>query len=172
LVIYLILITSLLISLVTDIRNRRILNIVTLPSVLFSFVYYIITSGIDGFLFSGKGFLVGLGLLIIPYILGGMGAGDVKLMAAIGALMGTSFVFYSFIYTALIGGVIGLFLIIKTRGFMNSIKDFSYKFTNIVFFKSNLGSMIIPSNTKNSISFPYGVAIVLGTLCTLVWGGF
>ena len=86
----------------------------------------IYTSGFEGFLFSGKGFLVGLGLLMIPYLLGGMGAGDVKLMAAIGALMGTSFVFYSFIYTALIGGLIALLLIFKKRGFMNSIKYFIF----------------------------------------------
>ena len=39
-----------------------------------------------GFLFSGKGLLVGFLILLIPYLLGGMGAGDVKLMAAIGAI--------------------------------------------------------------------------------------
>ncbi len=167
-----VLVIILLISLVTDIKKRKILNIVTLPSILFAFLYFLITQGFEGFLFSGKGFLVGLGLQIIPYLLGGMGAGDVKLMAAIGALMGTSFVFYSFIYTALIGGAIAVLLIIKSRGFMNSIKAFYFNFTNIVLFRSNLGSMIIPKDKKSSISFPYGVAIVLGTLCTLVWGGF
>lgn len=171
-VIEFILVSSLLISLITDIRKRKILNIVTLPSIFFAFVYYTITLGLEGIIFSGKGLLVGLGLLIIPYLLGGMGAGDVKLMAAIGALMGTSFVFYSFIYTALIGGVIGLVLILKTRGFLKTIKSFYLKITSVVFFRSSLGSMIIPNGKKGSISFPYGVAIVFGTLCTLVWGGF
>ncbi|MEH7333228.1 prepilin peptidase [Neobacillus drentensis] len=167
-IIIIVLILSLLISLYTDIKNRKILNTVTFPTLIFSFLYHIWTNGFDGFLFSGKGFLTGLCLLIIPYILGGMGAGDVKLMAAIGALMGTSFVFYSFIYTALIGGVIALLLIIKTNGFRNTIKSF---FFNVVFLRSNLGSMILAKNKESSISFPYGVAIVLGTLCTLVWGG-
>ncbi|MDN3019728.1 prepilin peptidase [Paenibacillus sp. BSR1-1] len=163
-----VLVTILLISFITDIKSRKILNSVTFPSILFSFFYNLSSKGIEGFLFSGKGFLVGLCLLIIPYLLGGMGAGDVKLMAAIGALMGTSFVFYSFIYTALIGGVIALLLIIKTNGLRNTIKLF---FFNVVFLRSNIGSIMLTKNKESSISFPYGVAIVLGTLCTLVWGG-
>jgi prepilin peptidase CpaA len=128
-----------------------------------------VTSGYEGFLYSGKGFLVGLGLLLIPYLLGGMGAGDVKLMAAIGALMGTGFVFYSFIYTALIGGIIALLLIFKTRGFKITLKS---AFFNLLLFRSNLGSMVLAKDKQSSISFPYGVAITLGTLCTLLWRGF
>ncbi|MED4204590.1 prepilin peptidase [Neobacillus mesonae] len=168
-VIKVILLTILSISIITDLKERKILNSVTLPSILFAFIYFLSINGLEGFIFSGKGFLIGLGLLIIPYIMGGMGAGDVKLMAAIGALMGASFVFYSFIYTALIGGVIALALIIKQRGFINSLKSFFY---SIIFLRSDLGSILIPKEKHSSISFPYGVAIVLGTLCTLVWGGF
>lgn len=164
-----ILVIVLLICIYTDTKSRRILNIVTIPTIILGLTYNIFTSGFEGLLFSGKGFLVGLGVLLIPFMLGGMGAGDVKLMAAIGALMGTSFVFYSFIYTAIIGGVIGVLLILKTRGFKNSVKSFFFDF---VFLRSNLGSMIISKDKRSSISFPYGVAIVLGTLCNLVWGGF
>jgi prepilin peptidase CpaA len=164
-----ILVIILLICIITDIKYRKILNIVTLPAILFGIVFSLITSGLAGFLFSGKGFIVGLSLLLIPYLLGGMGAGDVKLMAAIGAMMGTSFVFYSFIYTALIGGIIGLIIIFKTNGFKNTIKSFLF---NVVFLRSSLGSIILSNDKKSSISFPYGIAIVLGTLCTLIWGGF
>lgn len=159
----------LIVCVITDIKSRKILNLVTLPTIILACVYHMFSSGIEGFLFSGKGFLVGFALLIIPYLLGGMGAGDVKLMAAIGALMGTSFVFYSFIYTALIGGVIALLFIIKANGFKNFIKSF---FFNVVFFKSSVGSLIITKNEKGSITFPYGVAIALGTVCTLAWGGY
>jgi prepilin peptidase CpaA len=169
-IINIILIGGLLISLITDVYKRRILNIITIPSILIAIVYYTVTLGVPGLIFSGKGFIVGLGLLLIPYLLGGMGAGDVKLMAAIGALMGTSFVFYSFIYTALVGGAIAIILIIKEKGFWHPLKSFLF---NVTFFRSNLGSMIISKREQpSSISFPYGVAIVLGTFCTLIWGGF
>lgn len=144
----------------------------TIPTVIIGLLYYVFTLGYEGFLFSGKGFLVGMGLLIIPYLLGGMGAGDVKLLAAIGALMGTSFVFYSFIYTALIGGIIAIILIFKKRGVRKSFSSLIFNVISIFLFKANLGTMILQKDNNSSISFPYGVAIVLGTLCTFVWGGF
>lgn len=163
------LISALIISLLTDVRQRKILNIITFPSIIIAFTYYVIKFGFEGFVFSGKGFLVGFLLLLIPYLLGGMGAGDVKLMAAIGALMGTSFVFYSFIFTALIGGLIGIALIIRQKGFFMALKTFLF---NITVLKGNLGSIIFNKDNHSKISFPYGVAIVLGTFCTLIWGGF
>lgn len=167
--IYLILSIVLIISLITDIRSRRILNIVTIPSIIFGIIYFSITQGWNGTLFSILGLFVGIGVLIIPYFLGGMGAGDVKLMGAIGALMGTSFVFYSFVFTALIGGVISVLLIIKNRGLRVSFKLIIY---NLVFFQKSIVSMVSNNNKENSITFPYGVPIVLGTFCSLLWGGF
>jgi prepilin peptidase CpaA len=164
-----VLITALLISLITDIKNRKILNVVTLPAIIIGFIYYTTVQGLDGLLFSGKGFLIGLSLLLIPYLLGGMGAGDVKLMAAIGALMGTTFVLYSFVYIALIGGFISVFLIMKKNGIKNSLKSF---FFQIFYLRGNLGSILFSKDKSSSILFPYGVAIVLGTLCTITWGNF
>lgn len=162
-----ILITVLFISLYTDLKSRKILNVVTLPTIILSVIYNGYIGGLDGLLFSGKGFLVGLGLLFIPYIFGGIGAGDVKLMAAIGSLMGTSFVFYSFIYTAIIGGFIALILLIKSKGFMSSTKSL---LLNLVYLSS--GSLVISLDKSSNISFPYGVAIAFGCLSTLVWGGY
>jgi prepilin peptidase CpaA len=165
-----ILILALTVSLYTDLRKRKIYNIVSLPTIVIAISYYTMNLSWDGFLFSGKGLLVGLSVLLIPYLLGGMGAGDVKLMTAIGALMGPSFVFYSFIYTALIGGAIAILLIIKERGFWRPLKNFIF---NVTFLRGNLGSIILEKKEQSfSISFPYGVAIVLGTLSTLIWGGF
>ena len=161
--------TALLISLITDIRNRKILNVVTLPAILFGFIYYTAVQGFEGFLFSGKGFLLGLSLLLIPYLLGGMGAGDVKLTAAIGALMGSSFVLNSFVYIALIGGLISVVLIMKKNGIKSSLRSFCF---HIIFLRGNLGSILFSKDKSSSISFPYGVAIVFGTLCTFVWGNF
>jgi prepilin peptidase CpaA len=164
-----VLISALLISLITDIKKRKILNIVTIPAILFGFIYYTVFLGLEGFLFSGKGFLLGLSLLLIPYLLGGMGAGDVKLMAAIGALMGTSFILYSFVYIALIGGFISVVLIMKKNGIKISLNSFCFQ---LFFIRSNLGSLLVSKDKSSSISFPYGIAIVFGTLCSFVWGSF
>lgn len=156
-----------IISVYTDLKSRRILNIVTLPAIIIGILLNTITGGIDGLLFSGKGFLLGLGIFIIPFLRGGMGAGDVKLMAAIGALKGASFVFHAFIYTAIIGGVISLILLIRKMGVKQMIFHMFFTFGIM---KGNAGTITHPKN--KDMTFPYGIAIALGTLCAYIWGGF
>ena len=155
----------LLISFITDVRNRRILNIVTFPAMGVGLLYYTITLGFKGFLFSGAGLLVGFAILLIPYLLGGMGAGDVKLLAAVGALTGTSFVLHSFFYTALIGGIIGLFLILKRISLWKYVKSPTYT----VYALMNMKGLTI--NKESKLTYPYGVAITFGTLCAAFLGG-
>ncbi|MCM3602697.1 A24 family peptidase [Robertmurraya korlensis] len=145
--IYTVLLITLAISLYTDIRERRILNKVTLPATIAGFIFYSFDLGLQGLLYSLTGFVVGFLMLLIPYLLGGMGAGDVKLMAAIGALTGAAFTLQSFFYTAIIGGIISAILILKNRGIWRKA-----------------GS---PKN-REPITFPYGVPIVLGTLCAFI----
>jgi prepilin peptidase CpaA len=160
------LITILIVSLYTDLKNRKILNIVTLPGILIGLIYNTATGGLEGFLFSGKGFLLGLGLFLIPFLRGGIGAGDVKLMAAIGALKGASFVFHAFLYTAIIGGLISLFILVKRMGFIESLK---YTFFAFAIFKENVGTL--DQSASKDMSFPYGIAIFIGTMMAYIWGG-
>jgi len=84
----LLLIVLLVFSVRSDIEERRIPNKTTLPVILWGFASAGIFSGFNGILFSLGGFLVGLAVFLIPFSMGGMGAGDVKLMAAVGSLMG------------------------------------------------------------------------------------
>lgn len=153
----------LLISLVTDIKHRKILNIVTFPAIVIGVIYHIITNGWQGFLFSGNGFLLGFAFMFIPFLLGGMGAGDVKLMAAIGAMKGSLFTLYAFLYTSLIGGVIALVIIVARRQFASSMQRLTYAFT--------LRQANLLSQEELHHSFPYGVAIVLGTVTAMIWSG-
>ncbi|PTL39144.1 A24 family peptidase [Alkalicoccus saliphilus] len=153
------------VSLITDIASRRILNIVTFPAIAAGFLYHTVTSGIDGFLFSGAGFLVGFGVLLIPFMLGGMGAGDVKLMAAVGALTGMSFTLAAFVLAAFIGGFLALFMVLKRHGVFSSFKTAIYA---LPFMKGSFQEM---RQTAKSTTMPYGVAIVLGTVSAYA-GGF
>ncbi|QHS22505.1 prepilin peptidase [Virgibacillus sp. MSP4-1] len=149
----------LIISLITDIKTRKILNIVTIPTIGFAFIYHVITGGLYGLLFSTSGFLLGLGLLFLPFLLGGVGAGDVKLLAAIGALQGMQFVFYAFIYTALIGGMIAVVLLLKRKDLLHSFKRILYV--------TKLRTLDSLNKDELHHAFPYGVAIVIGTFITL-----
>jgi prepilin peptidase CpaA len=98
------------IALVEDLRRMKIPNYVIFPTMLVALGYHTLTSGLSGLLFSAGGLALGLGLFILPYALGGMGAGDVKLMAALGAIVGPRGILIASILTILAGGVYGLIL--------------------------------------------------------------
>ncbi len=98
-----------------DYAQRRVPNWLNAALVAMGFVaqgVYFGAAGIgDGFL----GLCVGLGVLIIPWAMHGMGAGDVKLMAAIGVWFGPWMTFVSFMIGAVIGGVIAAIMIVSAR---------------------------------------------------------
>ncbi|MFC3015784.1 A24 family peptidase [Virgibacillus litoralis] len=155
----------LIISTITDLRSRKILNIVTMPAIILALIFHLITTGLDGFLFSGQGFLVGIGLLFIPSMMGGIGAGDVKLLAAVGAWKGTLFVLYTGIYAGIFGGLIALFILIKRKKLVFTVKNMLF---SLLFLKSTKGSLEISNDTQNNVSIPYAIPIALGALMTFI----
>ena len=98
----------LLTSAFTDLKSHRIPNFLTLPGMMLALTLYSFASGFEGFLFSLTGVAVGIGIFLIPYLSGGMGAGDAKLMGAVGGFLGAKGVFGAFLLTALFGGFYAL----------------------------------------------------------------
>ncbi|SFE96612.1 A24 family peptidase [Alteribacillus iranensis] len=152
-----VLIILLTISVVTDIKTGKIYNKILFPAAIFGFIYHIATAGWEGLWQSFLGLLLGLGLLFIPYMLGGMGAGDVKLLAAVGALTGPAFVFQTFVFTALIGAVMAAGIILYRRGATKMMTGFLS------------GGSIVGREKKTT--FPYGVAIAAGAVISLFTEG-
>jgi prepilin peptidase CpaA len=155
----LLLIIVLLICLITDLKSRKIYNNVLFPTLVLAFVGNFMISGWSGLSASFLGFLLGLAILLIPFLLGGMGAGDVKLLAVIGALKGSAFVFSAAIYMALVGGIIALVIILIKKG---RAKGFFYH----IWAKKH-GIDLPYEKSALSATFPYGVAIVVGALLAL-----
>ncbi len=83
---------------VGDWRSRRIPNFLTFGGALAGIVFQTAVMGWAGLFQALTGLLLGLGLLLLPYILGGMGAGDVKALAALGAWLGPKGIFSVFCY--------------------------------------------------------------------------
>lgn len=92
----------------TDTLYSKIPNIFTIMLILIGFLVNIVNSGLPGVILSVSGLLTGFSLLLIPFLMGGMGAGDVKALAAMGALLGPGRTFHMFLYMGLIGGLLGL----------------------------------------------------------------
>ncbi len=103
------LVTLLAIASYYDLRYHIIPNLLTYPAMLMALIYYGVTNGMQGFVFSGEGLLVGLVALMLPYLIGWMGAGDAKLMAAVGSILGPwrriyGFYFYGYCGLAVCSG--------------------------------------------------------------------
>ena len=101
----------LIVAAVIDGWLLKVPNWLTLPLVFSGWAAYAWYSGFStdhGLAWSMSGTLVGLGLLLPAYLIGGMGAGDVKLMGGIGAWIGATATLYAFCVCAVIGGVIAV----------------------------------------------------------------
>ena len=105
----------LILSAVYDIRSHKIPNFLTYSSMFLGILYNAILTGVEGILFSVVGMTTGLGILIYFYLIGGMGAGDVKLLGAVGSFLGAKGVFWSFLFSAIAGGIYSLILMLVYR---------------------------------------------------------
>ena len=156
----------LLICLISDLKERKIYNIVLLPALLFGLINNLATAGWPGLLQSLLGFALGLSILIIPFAMGGMGAGDVKLLAVIGAMKGPLFVFYSALGMGLAGGIIAFAILIYQGTLLTLIVNFGRS----IWLMLSSGFKVIAFNYDNEkIMFPYGLAIVAGTIGAFWW---
>src|SRR5207247_10859094 len=98
-----------------DLRSRRIPNVLTFGAAAAAFAYHLTTGGVGALGQSALGWLVGVLVFIVPFALRGLGGGDVKLVAALGAWIGwadDSFmaggVIWLALYTAIAGGGMGI----------------------------------------------------------------
>jgi prepilin peptidase CpaA len=143
----------------------RIPNWLTYPVMALASVYHVAINGWAGFLFSMEGTIVGIGVLIIPYLLGGMGAGDAKLMGAVGALLGPKGVFLAFLFTALIGGGYAL-VVIVLHGFLKETFQ-RYGIMLKHFYLTGKLLYLPPAEKEKKPKLRYGLAITAGTLLSV-----
>lgn len=162
---------GLLIAAFTDIRESRIPNWLTGSLAIFGVSVHTIVDGWPGFLFSVQGMAIGLLCLIFFYIKGGMGAGDVKLLAAIGAVLGTLQVVYAFCFAALLGGLYSFMLLAATGGIRHLLDRLNLFFTMLLCSRT-LNSAASASDSEPKLR--YALVLGLGTVMaqTLLLYGF
>ena len=98
-----------------DLRSRRIPNALTLGGALAALIASAVTAGMGGIWSSAAGWALATAMWMPLYALGGMGAGDVKLMAAIGAWLGPLAVVYATLYGAVAGAVMAAGVVVAQR---------------------------------------------------------
>ena len=153
-----------LVATVVDIRTRRIPNELTAAMACFGIGLAAIGASGLSVGASLAGLVIGLALMMPGHLIGATGAGDVKLMAAIGGIVGPGMVVTAFLFTAVIGGVLAVVVAIR---------------------RQRLGAMLeatgrlvaAPSDAKKEIKgasqasrFAYGPAIALGSVLAALMG--
>lgn len=151
-----------------DWRQHKVPNWLTATIALAGLLVQCKFNGWSG-LGSGLGGLVaGFGLLIVPWAMHGMGAGDVKLMAAIGAWFGPWMTLVSFAVGAVLGGAIAVGMILlsgKTQFAIVNLQAIGYKMTHKETFFSDYASAKGFGHTSQLL--PYGVPLTIGSLAIL-----
>ena len=102
------LLAVLLVSSVTDLAWHRIPNALLLPALVLALALQASGDGLDGMLSAAAGLLVGLMFLMPLHVMGGMGAGDVKLLAVVGAFLGPWGATVAGVATLIAGGIMGI----------------------------------------------------------------
>ncbi len=151
-----------------DYSQRRVPNWLNLTLILAGFVVQCFYFGWAGLATGAGGLLVGFGLLIVPWLMHGMGAGDVKLLAAIGVWMGPLLTFYSFGLGAVIGGLVAVVMIVSTGRLTMACANLGVilaKCSNRRAIFSEFGSARSFGTTSQLL--PYGVPLTAGTLIVL-----
>lgn len=151
---------------VTDIRDGRIPNALTFGAILVAFVVHALLPQGSGLAHVSWGTLVGLAVFFPFFALGGMGAGDVKLMAAIGAWLGPMLAVLTALYGAIAGGILAI-VVALSKGYLKTALRNVWR---LVMHWRVSGLKPVPELTLEQNQGPrlaYAVPIFIGLLVTL-----
>ncbi|MGW8256590.1 MAG: A24 family peptidase [Thermoguttaceae bacterium] len=162
----------LIVAAVIDGWKLKVPNWLTFPFVLCGLIYSTLNFGWTGLLWSIVGTCVGLGLLLPLRAIGGMGAGDVKLMAGIGAWVWGTVTFYAFCLSALIGGALAVAMVLWQGTWRKHWSQFWAIAQEIWVIRNPDQLAAIAAERKSSmLLLPYGIPIAIGTISYFIWAG-
>ncbi|MCG8499715.1 MAG: A24 family peptidase [Firmicutes bacterium] len=156
-----------LLALISDIRTYKIKNIIVFPFMIIGMVTNTLINGFEGFMFSLAGCIIPVILLILLYILRMLGAGDIKLFSAIGAIMGSGFVLYTIAYSFLCGGVMALCLMIIHKHGKQRLY-YLYRYLKTCLITLSVHPYTDFEDKTDGAKFHFAYAVACGTLITLI----
>jgi prepilin peptidase CpaA len=154
----------------SDVHTRRIPNLLcgigAVTGVALNGIYF----GLPGLLASGAGLLAAVALLLFPFAMGGIGGGDVKMMGAIGALLGVHTGFVALLAGLVLGGaVMAVHLARRRRLGQTLLTVGTMASASIV--GGSLEPLRISAAQPGAITLPYSVPLGLGTIAALAMSG-
>lgn len=147
-----------------DVRYRRIPNAFVLATLAGGIAINAIFAGLPGVAASIGGCALAFVLMFMLHVFGAMGAGDVKLFAAIGAVTGAPLVLPTFIVVILTGGLLAIVSIIRAGILMTTMHRVLQIFVGMLP-GWQMPKFAVPLDRKHTI--PYGVAITMGSIISV-----
>ena len=167
-----VLVLAVLMATFTDLRSRRIPNWLTVSTLLLGFVLNALIaypSPMDGVWLAAKGFALAFGLNVVMYMLHMTGAGDVKLLAAIGAMVGCSDFVGIFLLTAMLGGVLAVALMLVKGRVRQTLWNVGYMVSEMMKLHApHLTREQLDVGSPKALRLPGAVRICLGVVAFLV----
>jgi prepilin peptidase CpaA len=148
-----------------DVRYRRIPNTFVLATLATGLMLNALSGGLDGALASLGGCALAFGLMFFLHVFGAMGAGDVKLFAAIGSVVGPSLVLPTFFVVVLTGGALGVITMVRTGAVRSTLHNILILLVGLLP-GWKMPRLAVPADRRQTI--PYGVAITFGSLISLL----
>ncbi len=160
-----------LIAAAYDIRFRRIPNWLSVAGFLGGLVLNTAFGGWGGLKSAAAGFGLAFCAYLLMYLIRAMGAGDVKLMGAVGALVGPSNWFLIFVVTAIFGGIAAIVLALARGRLRRTLWNVGFAVSELSHFRAPyLAREDLDVKSKKALTLPHGVSIAVGVLVFLAAG--
>lgn len=162
---------------VTDVWKRKVFNALTFPLMLTALIYHGTTAGFTGFANSSAGLLFGLAILLVPWLMGGIGAGDVKLMAGVGAWLQLPEIMYVFIVAGLSAGAWAVVALVwRHADWRRVAQDLSalggrLRTSPEWAQRAEEPRSELRSRASRGRTIPFGLCVAVGVVVVACWGG-
>ena len=153
---------------VVDVYTRRIPNVISGAAVLAGLGLNTLYFGTAGLIASVAGLLAPVAVLLFPFALGGLGGGDVKMMAAVGALLGPSLALAGLGVGVIYGGVLMIVHLIGRGRLREKLAAIGAMLTAATLTRS-LDPLRVRPDDAGAIALPYSLPLGLGTLTVLAF---
>jgi prepilin peptidase CpaA len=155
-----------IVACITDVRSRKIPNLLTFGAALCGILFHSALSGWPGLVTAAGGWAIGVALFLPFFLLRGMGAGDVKLLAALGAWLGPMQTIWLALFTSIAGGVMALIVALSTGYLRTTFRNIG----SMLLYWYVAGPRPVPEQTLERSGSPrlaYAIPILVGTVITL-----
>lgn len=150
----------------TDVRERRIPNLLCLAGMLAGLAAWALVAGLDGFTSAAAGLGIAFAVTLPFWLLGWMGAGDVKLCAAVGACTGSALVWQVLAAIGIAGFFLAVLALAQKKLLARAWERFAATISLSV--AARRAVYVEPGAAEREVRLPYAVAIAAGTLTAVL----